>query len=913
MAHDAIPSDDRDSLLNDFLLESAEHLERLNEKLLAAEDLLKNGQAIPDKDIDTMFRAAHTIKGTASFLAFEKIVTLTHEMETILHQIRGKQRVFTSEIVDVLFEAFDALEALISSIQDDGKEEGDIGPSLARIKTILATQHQTAAKPAVVAEVPAAPKEEEAPAAYVLLDKYTEQFILEAEQHIDTIEEILLRIEKKCTPEDIKELFRGTHTIKGSAGLVNAEHIRDVAHKMENVLSVYRERQMTPDEEIVSLLLDALDAIKAMVNALKEGKAPTMSNPWLQERFAMCSAFLETLRGAPAAAIEVTAVTSLAAAIDLTRLTTEQLACVERAKTEGMAVMVVHFIVQENIPMKGMKALLVTEHMKKKGAVIVQVPDNDTLDACATKESVECAVLYAAPVGVEEVKVMARVDGVDVSKVEVLYERAAQHTTVASERRPSAEQQMPAKKDDTAVDNRSSAGGLATIRVESRKLDHLMNLSGELVIARAGLSRQVSQLSDELSLFKDAVAVTRDSLHMFNQVFTDVRELADAVGDKTGADKTIKEMTDIKTRLEGLEQRFAKSTALMLVHNLDEITGILGKVSSDIQTGVMQSRMVTVDGVFSRFKRIVRDISKELGKEVNLHVSGEDTELDKNIVDRLADPLTHMIRNAMDHGIEDAATRKNANKPPVGTVFLRAMHKGNNICIEVGDDGKGLDANKIAASALKKGLYTQEDLDKMSEKDKYNIIFLPGFSTAEKITDISGRGVGMDVVKNMITSLNGQIDIETQIGHGTIFTMKIPLTLAIIQALLVQVKEEPYAFPLESVVEIIRVPADEIFSVDGNDTVRVRGDALSLVSLHGLLSRGETSAVGEGSRLVVVVTDGDQRLGLVVDALVGEEEIVIKSLTDHFKKVKCISGASVLGDGSIALILDPFSVIAEAK
>jgi two-component system chemotaxis sensor kinase CheA len=434
-----------------------------------------------------------------------------------------------------------------------------------------------------------------------------------------------------------------------------------------------------------------------------------------------------------------------------------------------------------------------------------------------------------------------------------------------------------------------------------------------LVIARAGLSRQVSQLSDELSLFKDAVAVTRDSLHMFNQVFTDVRELADAVGDKTGADKTIKEMTDIKTRLEGLEQRFAKSTALMLVHNLDEITGILGKVSSDIQTGVMQSRMVTVDGVFSRFKRIVRDISKELGKEVNLHVSGEDTELDKNIVDRLADPLTHMIRNAMDHGIEDAATRKNANKPPVGTVFLRAMHKGNNICIEVGDDGKGLDANKIAASALKKGLYTQEDLDKMSEKDKYNIIFLPGFSTAEKITDISGRGVGMDVVKNMITSLNGQIDIETQIGHGTIFTMKIPLTLAIIQALLVQVKEEPYAFPLESVVEIIRVPADEIFSVDGNDTVRVRGDALSLVSLHGLLSRGETSAVGEGSRLVVVVTDGDQRLGLVVDALVGEEEIVIKSLTDHFKKVKCISGASVLGDGSIALILDPFSVIAEAK
>jgi two-component system chemotaxis sensor kinase CheA len=564
-----------------------------------------------------------------------------------------------------------------------------------------------------------------------------------------------------------------------------------------------------------------------------------------------------------------------------------------------------------------MKAFLVTEHFGKKGIVIAQCPDVDALDACPTKETAICAVLYAAPVSVEEVKAMARVDGVEVSQVEVLYDRAAAQGSAGSVHAGMKQAVVAGdqKKESGVLADQRAGAGLATIRVESRKLDHLMNLSGELVIARAGLSRQVSQLTEELSVIKESVSLTREVSQLYAQVTGDVHALLEAnTKGSSASDKMAKVMSGIKGKLDLLDQRLSKSTALLLVHNLDEITGILGKVSSDIQTGVMQSRMVTVDGVFGRFKRIVRDISKELGKEVNLHVSGEDTELDKNIVDRLADPLTHMIRNAMDHGIESVATRKSNNKPPAGTVFLRAMHKGNNICIEVGDDGKGLDANAIAASALKKGIYTLEELDKMSEKDKYNIIFLPGFSTAAKVTDISGRGVGMDVVKNMIMSLNGQIDIETQLGNGTIFTMKIPLTLAIIQALLVEVKGSAYAFPLESVVEIIRVPSDEIFSIDGNDTVRVRGDALSLVGLHELLSRAEAeNAPANGSRLVVVVTDGDQRLGLVIDALIGEEEIVIKSLTDHFKKVKCISGASVLGDGSIALILDPFSVIAEAK
>jgi two-component system chemotaxis sensor kinase CheA len=302
-----------------------------------------------------------------------------------------------------------------------------------------------------------------------------------------------------------------------------------------------------------------------------------------------------------------------------------------------------------------------------------------------------------------------------------------------------------------------------------------------------------------------------------------------------------------------------------------------------------------------------------LKKEVNLVIEGEETELDKKIVDSLGDPLTHMVRNAVDHGIESAEVRRKAGKPEVGTAFLRASHKGNSICIEVGDDGKGLDAEKICQSAVKKGVITQDQADRMDTKSKLDLVFAPGFSTAEKVTDVSGRGVGMDVVKNMITSVNGSVDIQTEVGKGTTFIMKIPLTLAIIQALLVVVGKETFAFPLDTVVEIIKIAADDIYSIDGNETVKVRSHALSIVELEHVIHIPSTERDRSVARKIVVVTDGEQQVGIVVDSLIGEDEIVIKSLTDHFAKVRGITGASILGDGRIALILDPITIISSTR
>ena len=327
----------------------------------------------------------------------------------------------------------------------------------------------------------------------------------------------------------------------------------------------------------------------------------------------------------------------------------------------------------------------------------------------------------------------------------------------------------------------------------------------------------------------------------------------------------------------------------------------------------MQARMVPIKGVFTRFNRIIRDISKDLGKEINLILEGEETELDKSLVDNLGEPLTHMIRNAVDHGIEDFSTRERIGKPAKGTILLKALHDGNNICIEVQDDGKGLDPNVLAQSALKKKLITQEQLNRLNDREKLDLMFLPGFSTAVQVTGLSGRGVGMDVVHNIVASLNGSIDIESEIGKGARFVLKIPLTLAIIQALLIVVDGEIYALPLESVTEIIKVTEEMIYSIDGNATVKLRDQVLSLIELKDIIHTRGTKREDRKGRLIVVISDGNSQVGIIVERLIGETEIVIKSLSHHFYHVKGVSGVTILGDGQISLILDPKLIIMESR
>ena len=350
-----------------------------------------------------------------------------------------------------------------------------------------------------------------------------------------------------------------------------------------------------------------------------------------------------------------------------------------------------------------------------------------------------------------------------------------------------------------------------------------------------------------------------------------------------------------KVRLEQIGQ----------THRLSELTETLeqmDRVTTDLQNIVMKVRMVPVSQVFNRFPRMVRDVTKELNKEINLTIEGEDTELDRTVIDEIGDPIMHLLRNSLDHGIEMPDEREAKGKPRIGEVGLIARHEGNNVVIMVTDDGKGIDADVIRRKAVEKGLYTQDEVDSMDDADAVRIVFLPGFSTAEKISDISGRGVGMDVVKSKIESLSGQVDVETHINEGSIFKIKLPLTLAIIQAMLVQVQNEMYAIPLASIDSTLSIQPNDISTVQNNEVIVLRGEIIPIIRMEESLMVPHVRDTKE--LFVVVVHAGDSKAGIVVDKLIGQQEIVIKTLGNLFMGLKMFSGATVLGDGRVALILD---------
>ncbi|EMI4815476.1 response regulator [Campylobacter upsaliensis] len=395
-------------------------------------------------------------------------------------------------------------------------------------------------------------------------------------------------------------------------------------------------------------------------------------------------------------------------------------------------------------------------------------------------------------------------------------------------------------------------GGMdQTIRVEVKRLDHLMNLIGELVL---------------------------------------------------GKNRLLKIYDDVEERYEG--EKF--------LEELNQVVSQLSIITTDVQLAVMKTRMQPIAKVFNKFPRVVRDLSRELGKQIELEIMGEETELDKSIVEEIGDPIMHMIRNSCDHGVEDPATRKANGKPEKGVVQLKAYNEGNHIVVEITDDGKGLDASGLKMKALEKNFITEKEAKQMTDKEAFALIFKPGFSTAAKVTNVSGRGVGMDVVKTNIEKLNGVIEIDSELGKGSTFKLKIPLTLAIIQSLLVGTQEEFYAIPLASVLETVRVPIDNIYTIEGKNVLRLREEVLSLVRLSDVFGVKQVLESGDQT-YVVIIGVAESKLGIIVDTLVGQEEIVIKSMGDYLQNIQGIAGATIRGDGRVTLIIDVGAMMDVAK
>jgi two-component system chemotaxis sensor kinase CheA len=453
-----------------------------------------------------------------------------------------------------------------------------------------------------------------------------------------------------------------------------------------------------------------------------------------------------------------------------------------------------------------------------------------------------------------------------------------------------------AKKPERPHELQKGNVNASVLRVDSRRIDSLLNLISEAVINKATFNQITTQFAEALADFQGAEAAFKEKQkELFDNLPEYLQKIHDGVPIKTIRKEIWETYGDIFTLFDAFEAKL-KST----INDFRGTSQILGRNTSELHEKVLQIRMVPISQIFSRFPRLVRDVSKSLDKKIKLIIEGEDTELDKSVIEDLLDPLIHCVRNAVDHGVETPKERKKAGKPEEGKVLLKASNEGNMIIIEISDDGKGIDVESVRKKAVERGLIHPNKT--LSDVEAFNLIFEPGFSTAREITNISGRGVGLDVVKKQIEKLNGQVSIVSSLGNGTRMTIKLPLTLAIIQGLLVRVGTEIYAIPITSVLDSHRIRPEEIKRIDNYEVFNVREDVISLIRLDQLF--GIRSDETRKYHFVVIVGSGDKKMGLMVDSLIGEEDVVIKPLRDKYTNSPGIAGATILGDGTVSLIID---------
>ncbi|GAA9946393.1 chemotaxis histidine kinase/response regulator CheAY2 [Helicobacter pylori] len=651
------------------------------------------------------------------------------------------------------------------------------------------------------------------------LQEIMEDFLIEAFEMNEQLDQDLVELEHN--PEDLdllNRIFRVAHTIKGSSSFLNLNILTHLTHNMEDVLNRARKGEIKITPDIMDVVLRSIDLMKTLLVTIRDTGSDTNNGKEneIEEAVKQLQAITsQNLEGAKEGTKE---------------------APKEEVKEE----------IKEN------KAKAPTVESLASDNPLADEPDLDYANMSAEEVEAEIErLLNKRQEADKERRAQKKQEAKPKQEVAPKAEISKTETPkTETPKAPKTETKAKAKA-DTEENKAPSIGVEQTVRVDVRRLDHLMNLIGELVLGKNRLIR----------------------------IYGDVEERYD--GEK-------------------------------FLEELNQVVSSISAVTTDLQLAVMKTRMQPVGKVFNKFPRMVRDLSRELGKSIELIIEGEETELDKSIVEEIGDPLIHIIRNSCDHGIEPLEERRRLNKPETGKVQLSAYNEGNHIVIKISDDGKGLDPVMLKEKAIEKGVISERDAEGMSDREAFNLIFKPGFSTAKVVSNVSGRGVGMDVVKTNIEKLNGIIEIDSEVGVGTTQKLKIPLTLAIIQALLVGVQEEYYAIPLSSVLETVRISQDEIYTVDGKSVLRLRDEVLSLVRLSDIF---KVDAILESNSDVYVVIIGlaDQKIGVIVDYLIGQEEVVIKSLGYYLKNTRGIAGATVRGDGKITLIVDVGAMMDMAK
>ncbi|MBF1681417.1 chemotaxis protein CheA [uncultured Selenomonas sp.] len=679
-------------------------------------------------------------------------------------------------------------------------------------------------------------------------NQYMDMFLDESHEHLQSLNEGLLRLEENMEEIGaVNDIFRNAHTLKGMSATMGFAKIAELTHEMEDVLDLVRKEQLKLNEDIMDTLFKCLDSLEQMVDSVGNGEAEDVVD--VTDLVAKLSSISKgtppPAAAAPAAAAPAAAEAAAAGSeLDIDEI---DLDVMKKAKEAGLHIYHVKVTLMETCVLKAARSVMVMHALDEVGDVIKSIPAAEDLEQEKFERSFDVVV------------------------------------TTAND----------AEAVQNAVDTVSEIEDIAVEELDPDQFGKAAEAAPAVTPAAAAAPAAAEPAKKAAPAAAKPAAAPAKKQHQSQSVRVDIEKL-DTLMNLMG------ELVINKVRLEQIGQTHRMSDLMETLEQMDRVTG-------DLQNIVMKVRMVPVSAVFNRFPRMVRDVSKELGKEINLTIEGEETELDRTVIDEIGDPIMHLLRNSLDHGVESPDKREAKGKPRVGEVGLIARHEGNNVVIMITDDGAGINADVIRRKAVEKGMISQDEADRLDDADAVRLIFLPGFSTAEQITDISGRGVGMDVVRSKIEALSGHVDVETHIDEGSVFKIKLPLTLAIIQAMLVQVQDEMYAIPLGSIDSTINIEPSDIQTVQNKEVIVLRGEIIPIIRMEEALQVPHTKDSDE--LFVVVVHAGEAKAGIVVDNLIGQQEIVIKTLGNLFAGLKLFGGATVLGDGKVALILDVATMI----
>lgn len=690
------------------------------------------------------------------------------------------------------------------------------------------------------------------------VSQYLEIFIDESSEHIQTLSDCIMALEQEPDNKDtINEVFRAAHSLKGMAGTMGFKRMQRLTHDMENVFQEVRSDKIKVDSAMIDLLFKCLDAIDSYVENIKatsdEGTDENEAIIKELNDFIQKEEGETTEQAQPEKPAEEEQHTEASDGgnddkFSLIEVTDSEKKAIDEAKEAGQKIYGMTVYIQKECLLKAARAFLVFRAVEEFGQILVYRPSSQDIED--EKFELDFSFLVASNEDIEKIQSAAsnvseieKVVGKEVSEFHLEGEEAAVQEKEQTAAAPAKkEEKKPASEPKKAAPAKKKAA-----------------------IGKPATSRTVRVDIEKLDLLMNQVSeliIAKNSLV--------------AISSSDGSDNT----QSFHDQIEYLE-----------------------RITTNLHESVMKVRMVPIENVTQKYPRMIRDLSRTLNKKMNLVITGEDTELDRTVVDQIGDPLQHLLRNSADHGLEPNDVRVERGKPEVGTIFLNAYQEGNNVVIKVGDDGNGIDTEAVKQKAIERGLVSPEQAENISQKEIINFLFMPSFSMAKKVTDISGRGVGLDVVKSGIEQLGGDVEVSTELGKGTTFTVRLPLTLAIIQALMVEIRDEKYAIALGSISNIEDIPVEDIKYVQAKEVIHLRGSVIPIVRLDQMLDI-EPKEEEPDHLTVVIVQKGDQQAGLVVDNLIGQQEIVIKSLGKYINGNKLISGATILGDGDVALILD---------